>query len=438
MINPPSLARTGRPGGPTAWVAPTGEVGGWPGSPAGPRTGGLRLAPEGVFTSARGSLGEGGILHAVLQSPTGRLAAYDFLPCHLGPSGQPGPQAEEWRMVRLLECLEGEVRVLAEVGGPGWEVVLDPQGLIACPPEGGSLILQGQIEWALFPDRASAVGTMRKGEHLHLLIRHRPERDPELEAPRPDEAMWAMDTTSDFWLAWAARAPFQGAQRSALMKLAVQASFQSLEQPEPSWGYVGPALAMWGLPEALPLALGRAALAPVDAGLPEVGALAEAWAWGMRVGLLDPEGLHATWPRWRAWAEAAAAAPGALGREARLGLAELARLAEAYLLPGEAATWLERAEALPSPWALRRPEQAEELAQQGEAEEAAWAVRAGLEGGAYLQGRRALDAVLLGLDPVAWAHAPGSLGHLLFLGAKAYLVEPPTPGRVELPAEAWD
>ncbi|MEB3223702.1 MAG: hypothetical protein VKS61_16630 [Candidatus Sericytochromatia bacterium] len=465
------LTLTVRQGGSLAWlgdgaatatVAGDGSVSWHPASDAG---GGVTfaLAPDGPAVAKRAHVGETAVLQTTWAVGSSQVAVTDFLPVRLGAAGDVvHPRRSHQRLVRLVEATTGPVRLrfrlAANPGGRPAELVEDPNGLLLIG-RGAAVVLQTTGEVVLRADgEVEGVFELARGQRRAFLLTWHDDEDPEVPEAAATVPDWELDGTYDYWLAWARRCPFQGAQRQALVALAAMTKAAGLGSPGGEARLLGAAaLAAWGFEDELPACLTAGdALHDLAASAWLLDALAE----GYVTGLLPPFG-------WLPHAEALVAVADALaerlGNQASgagpssaaclAGLWGATRLVEEGLLAAEAGPWRaairRQTAAVAGPggawgagWqeALGLPPELAPvpagglevpLDLDGTVEPLArlWRVRRALTGGAWLQARRGLDALLQepleGLPPVAWSHA-------LWLGARIHLQEPPPPGRATL------
>ncbi|MEB3330204.1 MAG: hypothetical protein VKQ33_13315 [Candidatus Sericytochromatia bacterium] len=469
-MGPAELTLTVRQGGSQAWLGDCGAVASVSGEgtvawlPAG-EAGGVvvfELAPEGPAGASRSYVGETAVLQTSWAVGDARVEVTDFLPVRLGAGGDPTrPQHPHRRLVRLVEATAGPVRLrfrlAASPGGEPARLVEDPNG-VRLVGAGAAVVLQTAGEVVLRPDGVveGALALARGERRAFLLTWHACEAPevPEVAASVPD---WELDGTFEFWLAWARGCPFRGAQRGAFVRLAALTRAAGLGAGGGEGRLLGAAaLAAWGFEDVLPVVLGQpGALEDLGAAAWLLDALAEGYA----TGLLPPF----DWlPQARMLASVADALAGCAARRGppgplacAAGLWGAIRLVDEGLLQAEAAPWQEALarlaatpvspawpggawqEALGLPEALWPPDAAgleAPLDLEGAVAPLTrlWRIRRALAVGAWLQARRALDAMLL--EPVealpreAWSQA-------LWLGARIHLLEPPGPGSRALPED---
>jgi hypothetical protein len=297
------------------------------------------------------------------------------------------------------------------------------------------LILQTEQEVHQHGPEVVARFTLKAGDKRHFVLTLLPGADPDVPEMKTTEPYWDLDGTFDFWLGWAKALPFQGVQREAVLKLAAAVK-AALLPPEAYLGGLVPgpgrdfalaapvALASWGWTEPFEAVL--ASGPRLAAGDAAVASCFFAWlAPAQRAGLIEANSLPRHWAAWGAIAERLAANPA--GPSA--GLRGAADLADDLMLAGDHAAWLAAAKD-PHPGRLD-DEAYEALAPMA----AVAAIEAELEGGAYLQARRRMDRWLQAYDPLAAGHDWLAAAQALALAARIYLVEPPAPGRVEMPGD---
>jgi hypothetical protein len=456
---------TVRQGGSLAWLGDCAAAASVTGEgtvtwlPAGAEGGSVtfELAPDGPAAASRTYVGETAVLQTSWAAQGARVEVTDFLPVRLGPGGDPSrPRHPHRRLVRLVEATAGPVRLRFRLaacpGGRVAELVEDPAGLLLVGA-GASVVLQTTGEVVLRADGA-VEGTfeLAQGQRRAFMLTWHDSEDPNVADEATTAPDWELDGTFEFWLTWARGCPFQGAQRGALVRLAALTRAAGLGACSEEARLLGAAaLAAWGFEEALPEALAS------ETAFDDLSAFAwllDALAEGNATGLLPPFGWLPRADRLVAAADGLAgaaarrAAPGPVACAA--GLWGAIRLVDEGLLQAEAAPWREALARLASepvglsagwqetlalppslcpaaPAGLEVP-----IDQEGAVEPVArlWRIRRALAVGAWLQARRALDALLQeppeALPPTAWAQA-------LWLGARIHLLEPPAPGRMSLP-----
>lgn len=411
----------------------------------------FRLAAHEPTAVTREYVGDTAVLRTVYETATGKANVVDFLPVRPGPTGE--PRVPYPRLVRLVECMEGQVSFAFEVEPAGQrELETDTNGMVFKGAR-DALILQTDAE--VHPHRHSLHGhfTLRAAERRRFVLTQVADPDPDVPAMQVTEPEWDIDGTYDFWLMWARRCAFQGVQRDYVTKLAarVKAAWvppADAVMPVPIYARhhaafeaVAPvALAAWGWTEDLPGLLAGWPGLPVATDSPLAACELFAWlAEGNRSGLLELNDLPAHWAGWRAVAErilarTSAEEPASVAR----GLAGAAMLADELMLDGDKQAWQARADEILGKRAERpRVEDAEfeQWLAAGALAEAVEAIEAELDQGAYLQARRRMDRWLLAYDPLSPRRDMFTDARALWLAARVYLLEPPTPARVHMPGD---
>lgn len=432
-----------------------------------PECGAAHFALEvvGPHTVERHYIGETGILQTLIQTPSGgRASMVDFLPVR--PVTTPeGFQARvhQQRLVRVVEAHAGEVtfqlRFAPRPDGVTPETELDTNGLLFIGSS-SSVILQSEAEVHVHTGGATGQFTLKPQEKRHFVITQVADKDPDVPEIRATEADWEIDGTIDYWLQWGRQCPFQGVQRSHVLKLA--ALLKAIAAPGPHatspLRMLAPvALTAWGWEQELAQALASWRPDPASAAdRQQAGWLLWGLATAQAAGLIEATLVVPHWSKLQPMVEALAGATEPAERLAVwVGLEGGLALADELLLDGDQPAWTAAREAL-------RPALASELSpaeaaavgvaapvadapEGSEAIERCWRVRQELAAGAYLQARRLMDQLLQAYGPLgivegsAQAHAePGELALVLWTAAEIYLQSAPTPGKVNLPGDLGD
>jgi hypothetical protein len=423
------------------------------------------LEVVGPHTIERQFVGDTAILQTLITTPDGGKASMlDLLP--LRPQVSPhGLQARvhQPRLIRVVEGHAGEVRFRLRFaprpdGVQAPETEVDANGLLFVG-ERSSVVLQSEAEVHLHRGGATGEFTLKPQEKRHFVVTWMNDPDPDIPEIRATEADWEMDGTIDFWLQWGHLCPFQGVQRSYIVRLAamLKALTPTPERRGPlreslyasPYALLAPvALAAWGWEGELAHALAAWKPDPADAlDRRQTGWLLWGLAAAQTAGLVEGPLLLPHWETLRPMIEALATAP-AVEEEDRLaawvGLRAAHALADELMLTGDAAAWRSaspadvaaggaraaalglgpaRADGAPADTAIAR----------------IWRVRQALAVGGYLQARRLMDGLLQAYGPLGVVeeadqpHAdPGELALALWTAAEIYLQEAPTPERVHL------
>jgi hypothetical protein len=430
-------------------------------------TGHFGLAVVGPHTIERHYVGETGILQTLIQTPNGgRASVLDFLPVRpvLTEEGMQA-RVHQQRLIRVVEGHAGEVTFQLSFaprpdGVASPEAEIDANGLLFVGAT-SSVILQSEAEVHLHAGGATGQFTLRPQEKRHFVISSVPGTDPDIPEIRATEADWEIDGTIDFWLQWGRLCPFQGVQRTYVLKLAallkgIGPVASRSEGASPAMRLLAPvALTAWGWENELNEALSSWQPSPASA----ADRQAAAWLlWGLATaqasGLIEATLVVPHWPRLKPMVDALVATP-----EDRLaswvGLQGGLALADELLLEGDQGAWRSALEAVrPSLQAELDPSQAAALGlgvptTDGAAPQSGlarcWRVRQELAAGAYLQARRLMDQLLQAYGPLGVVegsqqeHAePGELALVLWTAAEIYLQSAPTPGKVNLPGDLGD
>lgn len=427
-------------------------------------SGRFTLAARQLESLTREYIGETAVLRTLVQTATGTANVVEFLAMRPGASAASAKVPHD-RYLRVVEGLTGEVafdyRLEPVPHGEG-APEFDPNGVLF-PGHGRRLVLQTETHAVADGSAVRGELAVRAGENRHFVLTMVPGTDPDVPEMKVTEPEWDLDGTLDFWLGWGRSCPFKGVQRDHVVRLAARLKAawlpygQVAVPPLPGVDYeafraLAPvALAAWGWEENLEAALaGYPALGERADGL--VAALMAAWLQAAQESsLLSASTFYARWPAWAAAiARMAHSAEALTGQSLSLadwreravplaaGLDGAASLSEELLLEGDAPAWRALARRLldRAPGAWRLEDEAFDAAlAAGQLREAIAAVEAELAEGGYLQARRRMDRWLLAHDPFSTGTDLVTDCRALFLAARLYLVEPPTPPRVHLPGD---
>ncbi|MEB3285477.1 MAG: hypothetical protein VKN33_09350 [Candidatus Sericytochromatia bacterium] len=442
------------------------------------------LAPVEAAVASFEYVGVTPVLQTTWQQGDARACVTDFMPLRGNVTGSP-----TWprrRIIRIVEALDAEMDfrmvLTAHLGGEPVELLEDPEGVVLVAAR-ESLVFQTSGEVLLAADGVvSSTFRLARGERRVFVLTWHPTPDPEVHSINAREADWELDGTLDYWMTWERRCPFNGVQRAHVMgALVLLAATGGLEpnfiHSQIHFGaqtrlLAAAALSAWGYEEALAVALrgwspqGERLDELID-GAQLLSALAQAAVSGLieaRVWLphlekieifaqnlshcvMDIDALKCSGEQLVALA---------LALDAVFCLEEEG-LWRADTMPLRAAqetlkTHMAAVGELPRGWrSLFEPTEVLDglfLDDPGRPilgwRETLWAVRLTLRAGAYTQARRAMDRFWLTHQTVFCAEIPDAHGadhdlwaHAAWLSALIYLVDPPTPGRLELPDE-WD
>jgi GH15 family glucan-1,4-alpha-glucosidase len=178
------------------------------------RGGHWQLAPRGPYRVLQRYGERGNVLQTLFETRTGRVLLSDLMPV--------GGDASDPRMVRIVECLGGEMTLRHDcLPAPGYAC----DGPAEPAFEAGTLRVEAGGQWVVVAGSEPLTGTR---EELHLLAGesvalglHVTGVDPPAPAWSTERALLLRRQTEDHWWAWAARCgdagPYQGAVvRSAL------------------------------------------------------------------------------------------------------------------------------------------------------------------------------------------------------------------------------
>ncbi|MHB2021635.1 MAG: glycoside hydrolase family 15 protein, partial [Candidatus Xenobia bacterium] len=189
------------------------------------RGGSFRISPQAVASVARHYLDETNVLETTFTTARGVLRLIDFMPV----DHDEVKQAQLWprrRVVRLLECVAGEVDVeVLYAPRPHYASVMPrledrgPLGFFCCHRD-EVLVLCSEIPLHLLDDRTGAHGceTLREGDRRALAMNF--DQGPAL-IPVPERGWHALERTLAWWREWAAHCRYDGPYRRQVMRSAL-------------------------------------------------------------------------------------------------------------------------------------------------------------------------------------------------------------------------
>jgi hypothetical protein len=346
---------------------------------------------------------------------------------------------------------------------------VDANGLLFAG-DATSVVLQSEAEVHLHEGGATGEFVLKPQEKRHFVVTAMNGRDPEIPEIRTTEADWEVDGTIDFWVQWTLRCPFQGVQRTHVLRLAsllrsvfVTPGHQRGALRETLYGspylLLAPvALAAWGWEEELAGALSAWQPDPEDA----LDRQQAAWlVWGLAAaqasGLVEGTLVVPHWNKLRPMVDALAMHAGGGEPVATVaGLRAALALADELMLEGDASAWETGvataqgglADGEKSDFrgaALRLGGIDTSHDEPVAAVDRTWRVRQELTWGGYLQARRQMDTLLQAYGPLGTVEgtAPnhpdlGEWALVLWTAAEIYLQGAPTPERVHLEGDLGD
>jgi len=194
------------------------------------RGGAFVVAPASGGEVERRYVGDTNVLETTWTTASGRLRVTDLMPVAAGPDGADGPNHDfrpEHEVLRLVECLEGEVEVEAECDlrplyGAAEAKIVD-RGRLGWFFEHGLQAIALRSELPLAPDKPSGVrgrSTLRAGETCALSLAY--SRDAPAALPLLGERAWGrLRETLDWWRGWSDRCPYDGPHRQSVMRSAL-------------------------------------------------------------------------------------------------------------------------------------------------------------------------------------------------------------------------
>lgn len=187
------------------------------------RGGSLHVRPVAEASVQRRYIGETNVLETTFETDTGRLRISDVMPLQEHPDGNV-PMYHG--LLRLVECLEGEVEVeLLFAPRPDYgRVVPDLDGgpsLVRCTFGGEALGLRSD-----FPLEVSGEGTARAREKLQAGDRRTvsltyADGEPLVLGALGEPARRMMEETLGWWRSWSARCGYDGPYREAVVRSAL-------------------------------------------------------------------------------------------------------------------------------------------------------------------------------------------------------------------------
>jgi alpha,alpha-trehalase len=190
----------------------------------------LRTAPTGSFSVVRRYRGPTNVLETIFSSKAGRLRATDLMPVHQRSSDRQGYDVgTSHRLLRKLECLEGEVEIelqfkptfdyararteLEPRAGAGAIAHADARYLtLACP----GINLQAD-------DRDALVSRfqLQVGEQRWVVLTHADDPDRAEEALMPVQCEEQLARTLRYWKGWAEKCTYHGPYRDQVVRSAL-------------------------------------------------------------------------------------------------------------------------------------------------------------------------------------------------------------------------
>jgi GH15 family glucan-1,4-alpha-glucosidase len=191
------------------------------------RGGRMVVHPTGSFQSTRRYIGRTNVLETTFRTATGVLRLVDLMPV----ASESDKSRILWaghQVLRMLECVEGEVEVEVRCDPrPDYGRVvprLRDRGPLGIYYEHRSraLVLRSDIPLTLSMDRSEAVGRARlvRGERRAVALVYS-DRAPAILPPLEAEADVKLRSTLAWWEAWADRCAYTGPYQEAVVRSAL-------------------------------------------------------------------------------------------------------------------------------------------------------------------------------------------------------------------------
>lgn len=191
------------------------------------RGGHFSISPAGKFSAEQYYVEDTNVLQTVFETKSGRLRLTDLMPV-AASEDRTRTLFPERHILRVIECLEGEVEVkVAYCPRPDYgrtpPKLKDRSAMgIYCEHGGGLFHLLSDLPLQISPGQTSAKGLqlLRRGERRHLsfvFTRGEPAIIPPLGKP----ADLMVEKTIDWWKDWSSRCTYTGPFRQKVLRSAL-------------------------------------------------------------------------------------------------------------------------------------------------------------------------------------------------------------------------
>ncbi len=191
------------------------------------RGGQFVVRPAEPFTAEVAYIDYSAVLQTTFRTDCGVVTLTDFMPLRPGSGSRRFAYPEsQHRLVRLIECREGEVPLDIDFSPrPNYArttpVLSVTTNSVALETENGDRYrLHTSVPLAIEGPSARGVAVVRRGERIALVL----ELSDVTEGPQPDTLFGALQNLADtlaFWSAWASGCRYRGPYQQAVMRSAV-------------------------------------------------------------------------------------------------------------------------------------------------------------------------------------------------------------------------
>lgn len=189
------------------------------------RGGSWRIAPVAPARLSRSYRGDTNVLETRFETATGTVRLVDAMPL-ADAATRRRVLVPEQELVRLVECVEGEVPVAMRYE-PRPDFARSPANLVDGGPHGVRLardsrlfLLRSEVPLTVSGPDSSAVFTLRRGESLCFSLSFSSEA-PAVLPPLGAVAREALARTEAWWARWAARLDYEGPRRDLVVRSAL-------------------------------------------------------------------------------------------------------------------------------------------------------------------------------------------------------------------------
>lgn len=192
------------------------------------RGGYYQVSPTDLRATSRRYLPETNILETTFRSGSGVAKLTDFMPSH--PHARPVQPMEvtgEHRVIRILECIEGNINFVVEIK-PRFDYgtiiphsVLDGhnKGFAHGGAAGLSVYCsEPMVQWQ---DGFRSEGTLKQDEKLYTVVSHQPHYSHVVDALTISEIEAELEEVTQFWREWSALCTYHGNHRDEVLRSAL-------------------------------------------------------------------------------------------------------------------------------------------------------------------------------------------------------------------------